>query len=107
MCVRAQALGRQPLWNALLGHFREQRCLVEGPLSALKPSLVQLARPSKARARAAPCSMLGHAAHAQAIAGYAFPALQGQHRRALARSLAPTSVGMPQALGAAGRGAAA
>ena len=45
----AQVLSKQPLWNALLAHFKEQRCLVEGPLSALKQSLVQLARPTKAR----------------------------------------------------------
>ena len=46
-CV--QVLSKQPLWNALLAHFKEQRCLVEGPLSALKQSLVQLARPTKVR----------------------------------------------------------
>ena len=46
----AQVLSKQPLWNALLAHFKEQRCLVEGPMSALKQSLVQLARPTKARA---------------------------------------------------------
>lgn len=45
----AQVLSKQPLWSALLAHFKEQRCLVEGPLSALKQSLVQLARPTKAR----------------------------------------------------------
>ena len=45
-CV--QVLSKQPLWNALLAHFKEQRCLVEGALSALKQSLVQLARPTKA-----------------------------------------------------------
>lgn len=40
-------LSKQPLWNALLCHFKEARCLVEGPLSNLKQSMVQLAKPRK------------------------------------------------------------
>ena len=40
-------LSKQPLWNALLNHFKEACCLVEGPLSNLKQSLVQLAKPRK------------------------------------------------------------
>ena len=43
-----QVLSKQALWSALLTHFREHGCLVEGPLNALKPSLVQLAKPSRA-----------------------------------------------------------
>jgi regulator of nonsense transcripts 1 len=42
-----KVLGRQPLWAALLAHFRERGCLVEGPLNNLKPSLVQLGAPKK------------------------------------------------------------
>ena len=42
-----QVLSKQPLWNALLNHFKEAHCLVEGPLSNLKQSMVQLAKPSK------------------------------------------------------------
>jgi regulator of nonsense transcripts 1 len=42
-----QVLSKQPLWSALLSHFKEAGCLVEGPLSALKPSMVQLAKPKK------------------------------------------------------------
>ena len=37
----------QPLWNALLTHYKEHGCLVEGPLTNLKPSMVQLSRPRK------------------------------------------------------------
>ena len=44
-----QVLSKQPLWNALLDHFKEMRCLVEGPLSNLKQSMVQLAKPRKVR----------------------------------------------------------
>ncbi len=43
----SQVLSKQPLWNALLNHFKEARCLVEGPLSNLKQSMVQLAKPKK------------------------------------------------------------
>ncbi|KAJ9528293.1 hypothetical protein QJQ45_014261, partial [Haematococcus lacustris] len=42
-----RVLSRQPLWNALLVHFREAGCLVEGALSNLKPSMVQLSKPKK------------------------------------------------------------
>ena len=37
-----KVLARQPLWNGLLTHFKERECLVEGPLTHLKQSLVQL-----------------------------------------------------------------
>ena len=37
----------QALWNGLLGHYKEAGCLVEGPLAALKPSMVQLSKPRK------------------------------------------------------------
>lgn len=47
--VTVQVLSKQPLWNALLDHFKEMRCLVEGPLSSLKQSMVQLAKPRKVR----------------------------------------------------------
>ncbi len=43
-----QVLSKQPLWNALLNHFKDAGCLVEGSLSNLKQSLVQLAKPRKA-----------------------------------------------------------
>ncbi|CAL8463239.1 g2773 [Coccomyxa elongata] len=42
-----KVLSKQPLWNALLNHFKEARCLVEGPLSNLKQSMVQLAKTKK------------------------------------------------------------
>lgn len=40
-------LSKQPLWNNLLVHFKERDVLVEGPLSALKRSMLQFARPRK------------------------------------------------------------
>lgn len=57
-----RVLTKQPLWAALLAHFKDSGCLVEGPLSNLKSSLVQIGRPSRvspAAARtlpSAPCS---------------------------------------------------
>lgn len=42
-----KVLSKQPLWNNFLVHFKEQEVLVEGPLSALKRSMVQFARPRK------------------------------------------------------------
>lgn len=45
----SQVLSRQGLWNTLLTHYKENGCLVEGPLSNLKQSLVQLHRPKRVR----------------------------------------------------------
>ena len=60
-----QVLSRQPLWNALLSHFKEAGCLVEGPLSNLKQSPMQLAKPRKASSLlndcpVNPCLVLAH-----------------------------------------------
>jgi regulator of nonsense transcripts 1 len=43
-----KVLSKHPLWNYLLLHFKEQNCLVEGPLSNLQVSLVQFNRPKQA-----------------------------------------------------------
>ena len=40
-------LSRQPLWNHLLHHYKEARCLVEGPLTNLKECLIQFSKPRK------------------------------------------------------------
>jgi regulator of nonsense transcripts 1 len=42
-----KVLSKQPLWNNLLVHFKENDCLVEGPLNNLKPSMVQFQKPRK------------------------------------------------------------
>lgn len=51
-----KVLSKQPLWNNFLVHFKEQDLLVEGPLNALKRSMVQFARSRKyeSRVRAPP-----------------------------------------------------
>ncbi|KAK9810079.1 hypothetical protein WJX72_004466 [[Myrmecia] bisecta] len=43
-----KVLAKQALWNALLVHFKEAGCLVEGPLTNLKQSMVQLPKPKRA-----------------------------------------------------------
>ncbi|KAI5284526.1 hypothetical protein KEM54_001266 [Ascosphaera aggregata] len=43
-----KVLSKHPLWNYLLLHFKEQNCLVEGPLTNLQISLVQFSRPKQA-----------------------------------------------------------
>lgn len=43
----SKVLSRQALWNALLTHYKDQGCLVEGSLTNLKQSMVQLSRPKR------------------------------------------------------------
>jgi len=40
-------LAQQPLWNNLLSHFKNNSCLVEGPLSSLKQCMIKFQRPRK------------------------------------------------------------
>jgi len=42
-----KVLSKQPLWNNLLVHFKENEVLVEGPLNNLKQSMVQFQKPRK------------------------------------------------------------
>jgi len=42
-----KVLSKQPLWNNLLCHFKENSTLVEGPLNNLKLSMVQFQKPRK------------------------------------------------------------
>ena len=49
-----RVLTKQPLWAALLAHYKDAGCLVEGPLSNLKPSLVQIGQPSRVHSLQSP-----------------------------------------------------
>jgi regulator of nonsense transcripts 1 len=40
-------LSRHPLWYNLLSLYKEKNCLVEGPLTNLKVSMIQFAKPGK------------------------------------------------------------
>lgn len=42
-----KVLSRQPLWANLLLHYREENCLVEGPLSNLKTCVISIPRPRR------------------------------------------------------------
>jgi regulator of nonsense transcripts 1 len=42
-----RVLSKNPLWAALLLHFKEYDCLVEGPLNNLQPSYITLVRPKR------------------------------------------------------------
>ena len=42
-----KVLSKQPLWNHLLSFYKEQKVLVEGPLSNLKESMIQFSKPKK------------------------------------------------------------
>ena len=42
-----KVLSRHVLWNHLLHHYKENHCLVEGPLTNLKESLMQFSKPRK------------------------------------------------------------
>ena len=42
-----KVLSRHALWNHLLHHYKENHCLVEGPLTNLKESLMQFSKPRK------------------------------------------------------------
>lgn len=42
-----KVLSKQPLWNHLLSFYKEQKVLCEGPLTNLKESLIQFAKPKK------------------------------------------------------------
>eukprot|EP01004_Peranema_trichophorum_P001106 NODE_112_length_3655_cov_37.138732_g94_i0.p1 GENE.NODE_112_length_3655_cov_37.138732_g94_i0~~NODE_112_length_3655_cov_37.138732_g94_i0.p1 ORF type:complete len:728 (-),score=118.34 NODE_112_length_3655_cov_37.138732_g94_i0:511-2694(-) len=43
----AKVLSKQQLWNDLLVYFKENLCVVEGPLNSLKQSAVQFQKPRK------------------------------------------------------------
>ena len=43
-----RVLAKDALWNALLAHFKDCGCLVEGPLTNLRQSAIQLPQPKKA-----------------------------------------------------------
>ncbi|XP_070541842.1 regulator of nonsense transcripts 1-like [Ptychodera flava] len=42
-----KVLSKQPLWNHLLNHYKEQKVLMEGPLNNLKESMIQFSKPRK------------------------------------------------------------
>jgi regulator of nonsense transcripts 1 len=43
---------QHPLWHYLLTHYKENECLVEGPLSNLQPSMIQFSKPKRSLSKA-------------------------------------------------------
>ena len=52
-------LSKQPLWNNLLVHCKEQGCLVEGTLTNLRPCMMQFSKPKPLPARVGRSEGLG------------------------------------------------
>lgn len=55
-------LSKQPLWHALLEHYKGNDSLVEGPLTNLKQSLIKFERPRKFHSQRTPMIGVGTAA---------------------------------------------
>ncbi|KDQ07256.1 hypothetical protein BOTBODRAFT_613657 [Botryobasidium botryosum FD-172 SS1] len=47
-----KVLSKHPLWHHLLTHYKENGCLVEGPLSNLQPSMIQFSKPKRTLGKA-------------------------------------------------------
>ncbi|KAK9448441.1 P-loop containing nucleoside triphosphate hydrolase protein [Limtongia smithiae] len=45
MIGNPKVLAKQPMWHHLLMHYKEKKCLVEGPLSNLQVSMIQFPKP--------------------------------------------------------------
>ncbi|GAA5932881.1 uncharacterized protein JCM15063_002230 [Sporobolomyces koalae] len=42
-----KVLSKHSLWHYLLTHYKEKKCLVEGPLNNLQPSMIQFSKPRR------------------------------------------------------------
>ncbi|CAI4215352.1 unnamed protein product [Parascedosporium putredinis] len=55
-----KVLAKHELWHNLLVHYKDRKCLVEGPLTNLQTSLIQFPRPKPSRPRANPQQQYNH-----------------------------------------------
>ncbi|KAI0206844.1 P-loop containing nucleoside triphosphate hydrolase protein [Astrocystis sublimbata] len=74
-----KVLSKHDLWHHLLVHFKERKCLVEGPLTNLQTSLLQFSRPKNTFRQRAQQSSYG-ANYTNGRAGSSYAASHGQHR---------------------------
>ena len=75
-----KVLSRHPLWNHLLHHYKENHCLVEGPLTNLKESLMQFSKPRKLVNSLNPGSHFMNTAMYDAREAMSKPAVSGMSR---------------------------
>ncbi|GAA6060133.1 hypothetical protein JCM10212_001430 [Sporobolomyces blumeae] len=55
-----KVLSKHSLWHYLLTHYKEKKCLVEGPLNNLQPSMIQFSKPRRPFDRNATQSRFQH-----------------------------------------------
>ncbi|KAI1362131.1 P-loop containing nucleoside triphosphate hydrolase protein [Xylaria arbuscula] len=74
-----KVLSKHDLWHHLLIHFKERKCLVEGPLTNLQTSLLQFSRPKNTFRQRAQQSSYGSHGYSNSRANNNYNA-HGQHR---------------------------
>ncbi|KAJ3571443.1 hypothetical protein NPX13_g5374 [Xylaria arbuscula] len=74
-----KVLSKHDLWHHLLIHFKERKCLVEGPLTNLQTSLLQFSRPKNTFRQRAQQSSYGSHGYSNGRANNNYNA-PGQHR---------------------------
>ncbi|GAA5919770.1 hypothetical protein JCM1841_005847 [Sporobolomyces salmonicolor] len=55
-----KVLSKHSLWHYLLTHYKEKKCLVEGPLNNLQPSMIQFSKPRRPYDRNASMNRFQH-----------------------------------------------
>lgn len=78
-----KVLSKHDLWHHLLIHFKERKCLVEGPLTNLQTSLLQFSRPKNTFRQRAQQSAYGSNSYSNGRTGNSnnsYTAHHGQHR---------------------------
>ncbi|BGP29962.1 ATP-dependent RNA helicase [Rhodotorula toruloides] len=55
-----KVLSKHALWHYLLTHYKEKKCLVEGPLNNLQPSMIQFSKPRRPYDRNASMNRFQH-----------------------------------------------
>ncbi|KAH8166112.1 hypothetical protein CIB48_g2147 [Xylaria polymorpha] len=75
-----KVLSKHDLWHHLLIHFKERKCLVEGPLTNLQTSLLQFSRPKNTFRQRAQQSSYGSNNYTNGRASNNYATHQGQHR---------------------------
>ncbi|GAP91209.1 putative ATP-dependent helicase nam7 [Rosellinia necatrix] len=75
-----KVLSKHDLWHHLLIHFKERKCLVEGPLTNLQTSLLQFSRPKNTFRQRAQQSSYASSSYSNGRNSNNYAAHHGQHR---------------------------